>query len=344
MRQFLFTSLACLPWLVAEAEPPADPDGKSPAPLSLIVELTDGSRFIGTAEIDTLPFIAKYGRMKLIIKEVASVTLGEDRETTKVAMKNGDNLQGVLDIGDLKLRTLLGEISVPIRHVSRIAVAAGLIRRGLVLYYAFDEKGQIARDLSGKANHGTLHGVKWTEDGRIGGGCQFDGRSTCIQRDHDEQSGLFPRNVPFSVAVWFRTSSPKPSDPAIVGAHYGGIGGGYHLKLDLRNPGGKAVWDVNRGAVFSKSRMNDGRWHHAVGIWDGAKTILYIDSVLQGSTAAPGSISYPGRSPLRIGHLHNAGRPGSDDSVYFFNGTIDEVMVFNRALPAKEVQLLWKSP
>jgi len=27
-----------------------------------------------------------------------------------------------------------------------------------------------------------------------------------------------------------------------------------------------------------------------------------------------------------------------------FRGTIDEVMVFNRALSAKEVLLLWKSP
>jgi len=123
MRQFLFTSLVCLPWLVAEAAP-ADP-GKPPAPLSLIVELTDGSRLVGTAEIDTLPFIAKYGRMALVMKEMASVTLGEDRETAKVAMRNGDNLQGVLDIGDLKLRTLLGELSVPIRHVVRITAGDG---------------------------------------------------------------------------------------------------------------------------------------------------------------------------------------------------------------------------
>jgi len=124
MRKLLFISLACLPWLVAEAEPPADP-GKPPAPLSLIVELTDGSRFIGTSELDKLPFIAKYGRMKLVMKEVAAVTLGDDGETGKVTMRNGDNLQGVLDIGDLKLRTLMGEIAIPIRHVVRITAGDG---------------------------------------------------------------------------------------------------------------------------------------------------------------------------------------------------------------------------
>jgi len=123
MRKLLFISLACLPWLVAEAEPPADP-GKPPAPLSLIVELTDGSRFIGTTEIKTLPFIAKYGRMKLAMKEVASVTPGEDRETAEVTMKNGDNLQGVLDIRPLELQTILGSVSVGIEHILKIETVA----------------------------------------------------------------------------------------------------------------------------------------------------------------------------------------------------------------------------
>jgi len=124
MKYLLFISLACLPLLVAVAEPPAAPK-KSPAPLSLIVELTDGSRLMGTAEMETLPFIAKYGRMDLVMKEVAAVTLGEDRETVKVVMKNGDGLQGVLDMGALKLRTLVGDVHVPIRHVVRITAGGG---------------------------------------------------------------------------------------------------------------------------------------------------------------------------------------------------------------------------
>ena len=86
MKKLLFISLAWLSWLLTDAEPPAAPK-KSPAPLSLIVELTDGSRLMGTAEMDKLPFIAKYGRMDLVMKEVAAVTLGEDRETGKCVHK-----------------------------------------------------------------------------------------------------------------------------------------------------------------------------------------------------------------------------------------------------------------
>jgi len=338
-EQLLFISFACLPWLVAEAEPPAD-QGETPAPLSLVVELTDGSRLIGTSELDKLPFIAKYGKMKLVIREVASVTLGKDRETGKVTMKNGDNLQGVLDIGDLKLRTLMGEISVPIRHVSRIAVTKGVIRKGLVLYYSFDEKGKTARDLSGRGNHGKIHGAKWTPKGKVGGAYEFDGKTTYIQRDFDERSEVFPTNTPFSVAAWFRTSATTPSEQTVLGAHLPGRHDGYFLKFNTRDFGGRIFWEAAsvhwQGAARSRLPVNDGRWHHTVGTWDGKRGHLYLDGSLEASHEAAGPIPYPNRPALRIGHLHR----GHD--VYYFNGTIDEVMVFNRALSAADVKALFE--
>jgi len=346
MKQLFFISWFCLPWLVAEAESSAEP-AKPPAPLSLIVELTDGSRLIGTAEIETLPFIAKYGRMSLAMKEVASVTLGKDRETGKVTMKNGDNLQGVLDIGDLKLRTLMGEISVPIRHVSRIAVTKGVIRRGLVLYYSFDGKGEMARDLSGKGNHGKIHGAKWTAKGKVGGAYEFDGKSAYVSRDYDGRSALFAVEPPLSVAAWFRTSSQSPLAQSVLGTHCAGRPDGYFLTVRTGPQwGGNFRGEIgfSLGArLLSKLPVNDGRWHHAVGTWDGEQARLFVDGSLQGlAKATRPALAYPNRPPFHVGHIPNA--PPTRDSDYYFKGTIDEVMVFNRALPAKEVQLLWKSP
>ena len=343
MRQLLFISLACFPCLITDAEPPADPDETS-GPLSLIVELTDGFRLIGTAEIDTLPFIAKYGRMSLAMEQVASVTLGEDRETGKVTMKNGDSLQGVLDIGDLKLRTLLGEISVPIRHVSRIAITRAPIARGLVLYYSFDEEGEIARDLSGRGNHGKIHGAQWTPKGKTGGGYEFDGRTAYIQKDYEEGSGPFPVRTPFSVAAWFRASASLPIQASIFASYYVPRREGYHLILDTNRLGGRLMWYVTSGHgwVPSKMPVNDGRWHHAVGAWDGEESYLYVDGILQGSVKVTGPIPYTRHQPFRIGYLESG--PPHKDRHYYFSGTIDEVMVFDRALSAKEVLLLSKSP
>jgi len=110
--------------LVVSAGPTlAEPAQDAPA-LKLVVDLTDGSRVLGTANIKTLPFIAKYGKMDLVMSEVASIELNEDRERARITMKNGDKLQGVLSIGDLAMETLVGKVTVPVAHIIRIEVPA----------------------------------------------------------------------------------------------------------------------------------------------------------------------------------------------------------------------------
>ena len=338
MKYLLFMSLTCLSWVAAEAEPPAEPTRPS-APLSLIVELTDGSLLVGTAEIDAVPFVAKYGRMNLAMKEVVAVKFSEDQETGKVTMKNGDSFQGVLDLVGLGLRTLLGELSVPMRHVSRITVTRGPVRPGLVLYYSFDSKDEVTRDLSGKGNHGKIHGARWTPKGKVGGAYEFDGKAAYIQKDYDERSEVFPKKAPLSIAVWFKTSTPAPRQPMLVSTHIVGIHHGYFLSL-TGPAGGKAAWWIAEGAATSRSSVGDGRWHQAVVVWEGKETSIYIDGVLESSAATRGTTDYSSNVPFRIGH--SLGEAG--DRMYYFSGTIDEVMVFNRALSAKEVQFLWKSP
>jgi len=216
----------------------------------------------------------------------------------------------------------------------------------LVLYYPFDKAGDRAEDKSGKANHGTLHGVKWTRDGKFGGAYEFDGKSAYIQRDYDERSQVFPRTTAFSAAAWFKTSASTPLQPSVLASYYvaRGVGEGYHLLLDNGRLGGRLMWYVTTeyGWVPSKMPANDGRWHQAIGIWDGEKSYLYVDGVLQGSVKVAGPIPYRRRQPFRIGRLHNV--PPIPDRHYYFNGTIDEVMVFNRALSAAQVKALheWK--
>ena len=110
--------------LVAPTRPTfAEPAQAGPG-LPIIVELSDGSRVLGTANIKTLPFIAKYGKMDLVMSEVASIELNEDRERAKIVMKNGDKLQGVLSIGDLAMETLVGKVTAPVAHIIRIEVPA----------------------------------------------------------------------------------------------------------------------------------------------------------------------------------------------------------------------------
>jgi hypothetical protein len=65
------------------------------------------------------------------------------------------------------------------------------------------------------------------------------------------------------------------------------------------------------------------------GTYDGANVRVYVNGVLAGTTAAAGAVGAT-VSPLRIG--------GNAVWGEYFNGLIDEVRVYNRALTAPEIQ------
>jgi len=239
----------------------------------------------------------------------------------------------VREVGELKLVFSLKE--------------AGLwppVRDGLVLHYSFDQAGDRAEDLSGEGNHGTLHGVKWTQDGKVGGAYEFDGKTTYIQREYDDRSALFAEKVPLSVVAWFRTSSRSPSVQSILGTHYAGRSDGYCLTIKTgRQWEGNFKGEIEcgiGGVLLSKFPVNDGRWHHVVGTWDREQVRLFVDGSLQGSAKASPALPYPNRPPFHVGHIPNA--PNVPDSRYYFKGTIDEVLVYKRALSADEVKSLYE--
>jgi hypothetical protein len=78
--------------------------------------------------------------------------------------------------------------------------------------------------------------------------------------------------------------------------------------------------------------VNDGQWHHVVGVYDGTRSCLYIDGSLDTSAQATGRIS-DDDEPVLIG----------DNSQYgnrFWDGLIDDVRVYGRALPESQVKAL----
>jgi hypothetical protein len=233
-----------------------------------------------------------------------------------------------------------------LKSIARISTGVGSVKHGLLLYYSFDkDEGDKVTNQGGKGNHGKVHGTTWTAHGRVGGARTFNGKSDYISRDYDETSGLFPTDTPLSVAAWFKTSSATPIEQIIVATHFAGIGrDGYFLCVDTRSLGGKAYWfsGSNDATVRSKLAVNDGQWHHAVGIRDGRESFLYIDGVLQGKATVADSLVYEHRAPFRIGHVENNGAPHARNESFYFKGTIDEVMIFDRALTAEEIQQLYR--
>ena len=85
----------------------------------------------------------------------------------------------------------------------------------------------------------------------------------------------------------------------------------------------------------STSPLNDGQWHHVVGVYDGYKAQIYVDGILEGESNASSSqvnIQTNDR-PVMIGG--NADYPGRE-----FDGKVGEVRLWDRALSGTEIAAL----
>lgn len=182
--------------------------------------------------------------------------------------------------------------------------------------------------------NGTLQGdASWT-GGRFQGALSFAGAG-----DVDIPSSAALQPVDVTVSAWVKsTGSPgdfkyivvKGGSNCCTGSYglYTGASGGLEFYIGT-SPGtyvdspdaGTGVWD--------------GRWHNVVGTFDGSTVRLYVDGQQVGAgtpDTAPIAYNLPSGSDLVIGNYLWC--PGLG-----FSGDIDEVKVFDRAVPAQELQI-----
>ncbi|MBN1671444.1 MAG: protein kinase [Kiritimatiellae bacterium] len=218
----------------------------------------------------------------------------------------------------------------------------------LVLHYGFDETtGETVRDLAGGGNTGQIHGAKRVEGGVFGRAMQFDGHGY-VERVYDKTSAAFPQTNSFSVSAWFQTHCTAAREQSVVATHFCGYGcDGFFMSVNTKIGEGHLFWFVGASnqtfaRIRSQKPVNDGQWHHAVGVWDRHRIMLYVDGVFQGHLPAAGKLRYRFKAPLRVGHAkNNNAAPYSKDSLYYFEGTIDDVRVYNGVLSADDVRGLW---
>ncbi|MEK8227848.1 LamG domain-containing protein [Oerskovia sp. M15] len=105
---------------------------------------------------------------------------------------------------------------------------------------------------------------------------------------------------------------------------------------------GKAFLRLNQKSSGETFRANatstypsDGStWVHLVGTYDGQRVRLYVDGVEQASIAGPASVGV-NTLPLVVG--------AQPDGPYPFQGAVDDVGLYGRALSASEVAVLHAS-
>lgn len=213
-------------------------------------------------------------------------------------------------------------------------------KEGLVLYLPFDEgQGDIAADLSGNGHDGSIKGAKWVE-GKFGNALSFNGADSFVEVPFADD---FVITDAITLGAWVTANVPfNPQWKGIINARkttYGPFllqtGGDSKAEIGLYL-GGAWTW------LRTTSSLEPGVFHHVVGTYDQDNGLhIYFDGKLddgEGSAGAKaGAIDEAPDEGIVIGH--NYGMAGR-----FWDGDIDEVVIYNRALSADEVAKLFTTP
>jgi len=308
--------------------------------LMIALELADGSRVIGAPDLKSVRVQTPYASMDIPLDQIRTLTLHDDPERASLEMRNGDKLEGVADLKSITLSTVFGRVTVAIEHVMSLRAWSSIPgREGLVLHYSFDsDRDETVIDDSDAENHGRLVGPKSIADGRFGSAYRFDGRDDYIDCGADASLQI---TGALTYSVWFRASTNHMGS-LVSRRTRGDTANDIASHLTLRDNGGFTAGIV--GAVFAPGKwanapaerqLGDGQWHHAALVYrPGESLVLYIDGVLEEETTDGIFPSLNAKTlPVRVGVAA---------SKYYFSGDIDEVMIFDRALPEAELLQLYQ--
>jgi hypothetical protein len=204
-------------------------------------------------------------------------------------------------------------------------------------YWPLDEgSGNNAADASGNGHHGTLlNGATWGSDAIRDSYVSFDGTD---DRIFTPFTYALSSSDNFTWAWWANQQSTGTTDDAsiMVGNRYPQPGaGGQTLEFIKMRPAAASFADTGSAAsieVYDYANIQPGEWHHCAMVKNGTSYQWYVDGVAQG---APVTINYNESSPIPFfigGDDDGAGRP-----IEHFQGFIDEVVLYRRALSAAEV-------
>ena len=219
-----------------------------------------------------------------------------------------------------------------VAEVPAAPVDFSFLTNGLLAYYPL--AGNF-NDASGNGNNGTGSAVTLDHDrfGRWGMAYRFNGKNSFIT---STISGLPVGNAPRTVALWAKSQNPSHGGCLLYwGASQNRESFGI-LNNSAPNTWQGLSWgggdDVNSGVVV------DANWHHVVVVYDGSVMGIFLDGSPQGALSIGIDTQF---SPLIIGALFDASIAGTTANAQFFNGSISQVRIYNRALSAQEISRLY---
>lgn len=226
---------------------------------------------------------------------------------------------------------------------------------GLKSYWGFDDAGTPGKDDYG-ISAGTLSGggVTHTTTGKVGGALVFDG--TDLVDTTFNAGTAVGNNQSFTVVFWAKPNSVAISDgvETVIGTA-GTLAGSVVARFYFGTYQGRWFWgfgdthgadwtngyDIADLPYASPNSLPDASppWQHVAYVYDGVDIILYVNGIEKYNENYLGDGSIANLS-VAIGARTRTG--GTQDAT--FDGTIDEVAIFNTALNICEIREIYNVP
>lgn len=223
------------------------------------------------------------------------------------------------------LLSVVATLALPGRLVSQPTAAEGT---GLIACWNFDEgEGDTVSDSSGDENHGAIKGgAKWVRGVR-GSALQFNGKDAHVEI---QATASLRSPVELSIEAWI---FPIPPHQQGYGGIINNINGASHSRLLVTDDGKLTaqLHGTEGSDTVSGPKVNNNQWNHVVYVYNGEEETWYLNGVE--APYFPHTEELPtGRATPTIGWGHTT------PENYHFNGIIDEVKIYSRALAIQEIR------
>ncbi|MBK8700511.1 MAG: DUF1573 domain-containing protein [Saprospiraceae bacterium] len=235
------------------------------------------------------------------------------------------------DIADIGRDTIVMSSNTACDSIQNIVTSlqSPVNSQDLVAFYSFDGN---ANDMSGWGNNGTVNGATLAtdRDGNANSAYGFDGNDWV-----ELTPSLFGSQNKLTLSVWAKINPYSGSNwPAMIGSKTSNSS--LNTSLGIWQNTGKLHIEVNTSsgnfATQGDLSIPFNQWALYNLVYDGSSLSEYINGIKGKTISATGELT--SLSNIRI---------GDDGNNIFFNGQLDDVKVYRRALTDAEIQALYNS-
>jgi hypothetical protein len=237
--------------------------------------------------------------------------------------------------------------SVKIQHESTTLLSEPALltvgrvgQNGLLAHWTFDEEFTTNVIDQAGTYTGRVVNAQWTA-GRVGTGALSLNGTDAYMRVGAIGSALGLEGSHYTFSWWQKWNGPNGRHQVVLAMDDGeDFSGGYQAFLFLNSPEVSLVHSDGVNQQWVPGVRTDSAWHQYAFTFDGAFLRLYKDGTVAAQQPRTTAIIQDGDDPLVIGAISLQ----NGTIVNFFNGTLDDVRIYSRALTPQEITELGPQP